>query len=170
MLIVLDNVLDDSRRSAVVDFFSSGAQARSMKWHQWTLADAQVDPSPMAVLVQHAAKFFDLASMVGCEYWSHYGTRPQWHVDKDEELKSATGEIACPLCSIVYYADVDAVGGAFMTETVSIKPVTNRMIVFSPGILHGVEEYTGTRMSVAVNPWSKAPTGYATPQTSEAAT
>ena len=170
MLIVLDNVLDESRRVAVVDFFASAVQARAMKWHQWALADAQADLSPMAVLVQHAAKFFNLTPMVGCEYWSHYGTRPQWHVDKDEALQNTTGEVAYPLCSIVYYADVDAVGGAFMTETVSIKPVTNRMIVFSPGILHGVEEYTGTRMSVAVNPWSKAPTGYATPQTSEAAT
>lgn len=170
MLIVLDNVLDAPHRAAVVDFFSSGPQARSMKWHQWTLSEAQADESPMALLVQKAAKFFDLASMAGCEYWSHYGTRPNWHVDKDEALKNTTGEIACPLCSIVYYADVDAVGGAFMTETASIKPVTNRMIVFSPGILHGVEEYTGTRMSVAVNPWAKPPMGYPALQTSEAAT
>lgn len=160
MLIVLDNVLDAPHRAAVVDFFSSGPQARAMKWHQWTLPEVRTDESPMAILVQTAAKFFDLESMVGCEYWSHYGTRPQWHVDKDEALKGATGEIACPLCSIVYYADVDAVGGAFMTETASIKPVTNRMIVFSPGVLHGVEEYTGTRMSVAVNPWAKPPVGY----------
>lgn len=170
MLIVLDNVLDESRRAAVVGFFSSSAEARSMKWHPWELKEAQADESPMGVLVQTAAKFFDLSSMVGCEYWAHYGTRPNWHVDKDESLKGATGEISCPLCSIVYYADIDVVGGAFLTETTSIKPVTNRMIIFSPGVLHGVEEYTGTRMSIAVNPWARTPMGYPETKTSEAVT
>ena len=86
------------------------------------------------------------------------------------QTAATTGEIVCPLCSVVYYADVNAVGGAFVTETASIKPVTNRMIVFSPGVLHGVEEYTGTRMSVAVNPWAKPPMGYPATQTSEAMT
>lgn len=160
MLIVLDNVLDDNRRTAVVNYFASSDAARSMKWHPWGLAQAGADESPMAILVQQAARFFDLSSMVGCEYWAHYGTRPGWHVDKDEALKGATGEVSCPLCSIVYYADIDVVGGAFRTETTSIQPVTNRMIIFSPGVLHGVEEYTGTRMSVAVNPWAKVPIGY----------
>ena len=168
MLIVLDNVLDESRRTAVVNYFSSSTEARSMKWHPWGLKEVQADESPMGVLVQTAAKFFDLSTMVGCEYWAHYGTRPNWHVDKDESLKGATGEISCPLCSIVYYADIDVVGGAFLTETTSIKPVTNRMIIFSPGVLHGVEEYTGTRMAVAVNPWNKTPMGYLEPKTSEA--
>jgi len=160
MLIVLDNVLDDAHRAAVVGFFSSSDQARAMKWQPSTLSGVQDDQSPMALFVKAASKCFYVTSMSGCEYWSHYGTRPDWHIDKDEALKNTTGEIACPLCSIVYYADVDVQGGAFMTESITVKPITNRMVVFSPGILHGVEEYTGTRMSVAVNPWAKKPVGY----------
>lgn len=160
MLIVLDNVLDDAHRVAVVGFFSSSDQARVMKWQPGGLVNIQDDQSPMALLVKTAAQFFDLTSMSGCEYWAHYGTRPDWHIDKDEALQNTTGEVAHPLCSIVYYADVDVQGGAFMTESITVKPITNRMVVFSPGILHGVEEYTGTRLSVAVNPWSKRPIGY----------
>lgn len=161
MLIVLDNVLDDEHRTAVVGFFTSGDEARATKWHWGGLANIKDDQSPLALLIKQAGRFFDLTSMVGCEYWAHYGTRPEWHVDKDEKLQEMTGDVVCPLCSIVYYADVDAVGGAFQTKSISVKPVTNRMVVFSPGILHGVEEYTGTRLSVAVNPWAKKPMGYA---------
>jgi hypothetical protein len=160
MLIVLDNVLDDAHRAAVVGFFSSSDQARAMKWQPSTFDGFQEDQSPMALLVKAASKFFDLTSMAGCEYWAHYGTRPDWHIDKDEALQNTTGEVAHPLCSIVYYADVNVTGGEFRTESITVKPITNRMVVFAPGILHGVEEYTGTRMSVAVNPWAKKPMGY----------
>lgn len=161
MLIVLDNVLDDAHRAAVVGFFTSGNEARSMKWQPAAFAGLQEDQSPMALLIKQASRFFDLDSMVGCEYWAHYGTRPEWHIDKDEKLQHETGEVACPLCSIVYYAQVDVVGGAFQTESITVRPVTNRMVVFSPGVLHGVEAYTGTRLSVAVNPWANKPRGYA---------
>jgi hypothetical protein len=161
MLIVLDDVLDDAHRAAVVGFFSSSDQARAMKWQPGSLAGIQDDHSPLALLVKEASKFFDLTAMVGSEYWAHSGTRPDWHVDKDEALQHTTGEVAHPLCSIVYYADVDVVGGEFCTESITVKPVTNRMVVFAPGVYHGVEAYTGTRMSVAVNPWDKKPMGYA---------
>ena len=67
MLIVLDNVLDDAHRAAVVGFFSSSDQARAMKWQPSTLSGVQDDQSPMALLVKAASKFFDLTSMSGCE-------------------------------------------------------------------------------------------------------
>jgi hypothetical protein len=161
MLIVLDDVLDEERRLAVVGFFSQSDEARGMKWERGGVASLRGNKSPMALLLKQAARFFDLSGMVGSEYWAHYGTRPDWHVDKDEKLHQISGNTECPICSVVYYADVeDLTGGDFMTETATVKPVTNRMIVFSPGLLHGVSPYTGTRLSVAVNPWKKQPLGY----------
>jgi hypothetical protein len=160
MLIVLDDVLDEAHRQAVVGFFSQSDEARSVKWEQGGVDKLHGNNSPMAILLRRAADYFDLSLMVGSEYWANYGTRPDWHIDKDEKLYAMSGNTECPICSIVYYADIDALGGDFMTETIRVKPVTNRMIVFAAGLKHGVEPYTGTRLSVAVNPWTHKPLGY----------
>ncbi len=160
MLIVIDNVLDEAHRQAVAGFFSQSDESRIMRWEAGGVDSLNGNQSPMALLLKAAAAHFDLTSMVGSEYWAHYGTRPDWHVDKDERLYDNSGVIECPLCSIVYYADIDVVGGNFVTETLSIKPITNRLIAFHPGLLHSVEPFTGTRLAVAVNPWNKKPTAY----------
>jgi hypothetical protein len=155
MLIVVDNVLTDDTREAVVKYFSESPEMRS----QW--ADVGwSETSPIAQIVTEASKFFDLSRMVGCEYWAHYGTRPEWHIDKDEALLRKTGELVVPLCSIVYYADVrNLVGGQFMTKTEMITPMTNRLLAFSPGVLHGVADYSGTRLAIGINPWPQKPEG-----------
>lgn len=160
MLAVLDNVLSEEHRQAVIGYFSRGDEERKMQWEPGGVEKFEWDNSPIVLLLKEAAKFFDLSSMVGSEYWAHYGTRPDWHVDKDEKLYEMSGNTKSPICSIVYYADVDVVGGNFMTETASVKPVTNRMIAFAPGLMHGVEPFTGKRLSVAVNPWAHKPMGY----------
>ncbi len=159
MLIVLDDVLDQARRHAVVEFFSQSNEARSIKWEPLGVDKLHGNNSPMALLLMRAAEYFDLSLMVGSEYWANYGTRPDWHIDKDEKLYEISGNTDCPICSIVYYADVDVVGGDFITETIRVAPVTNRMIIFSAGLMHGVEPYTGKRLSVAVNPWTHKPLG-----------
>lgn len=160
MLIVLDNVLSEEQRKLVVGFFSQSEEARSMKWERGGVDKLRGNKSPMALLLNRAAQFFDLSDMVGSEYWAHHGTRPDWHVDKDEKLHQMSGNTEHPICSIVYYADIDTDGGNFMTETATVKPVTNRMIAFGPGLMHGVEPFTGTRLAVAVNPWATKPLGY----------
>jgi len=161
MLVVVDDFLDKEHRDAVVGYFSQSQEAREMKWESGGADRLEGDKSPMALLLKEASKYFDLSSMVGSEYWAHYGTHPGWHVDRDEKLVLSTGEIKHPICSIVYYAQIEnLVGGNFMTRTEVITPRTNRMIVFSPGVEHSVEYYSGTRLSVAVNPWQTKPLGY----------
>jgi len=160
MLVVLDDVLDEPHRQAVVGYFAQGDDARKMQWEESAIASLEDNDSPMALLLRQASKYFDLSSMVGAEYWAHYGTRPDWHVDKDEKLYEQTGELKFPICSVVYYADIDVVGGNFVTTTDTVRPITNRMIVFAPNLLHSVEPYTGTRLSVAVNPWTHKPLAY----------
>ena len=59
-----------------------------------------------------------------------------------------------PICSCVYYPEINvSLGGDLLFETMRIKPLTNRLVIFSPNMLHTVEDFMGNRLSVAVNPW-----------------
>ena len=160
MLIVLNDVLSEQHRYSVRSRFIASFDARMMRWTANTFNALESDLSPTALLLKTAGKFFDLTGMTGYECWAHYGTRPDWHVDKDEQQYKLTGEVRTPLCSIVYYADVDVLGGAFVTKMERIVPATNRMLVFAPGIEHSVEPYEGTRLSIAINPWAEKPLDY----------
>ena len=42
-------------------------------------------------------------------------------------------------------------------SVISIPPVVNRLVLFSPGILHRINPFEGERYSVAVNIWHKEP-------------
>ena len=33
-------------------------------------------------------------------------------------------------------------------------PKENRLVIFSPGLYHGVEQFKGVRTSINVNPWN----------------
>ena len=37
---------------------------------------------------------------------------------------------------------------------IEVRPVVNRLVIFKPGLEHYVRDFTGHRVSVAVNPWS----------------
>ena len=45
-------------------------------------------------------------------------------------------------------------GGEFFTDDVRFFPRTNRLVMFSPGLYHGVAAYTGRRFAVSLNPWN----------------
>ena len=40
---------------------------------------------------------------------------------------------------------------------ISIPPVCNRLVLFSPGVLHRINPLQGERYSVAVNLWAHEP-------------
>ena len=160
MLTIIDNVLDADNLQNVQNYFSEES-ARSLRWVDGSFESLIKENYFLSELLKQAELMFDLSPMVGIEQWSHYGNKLDWHVDKDELLAERTGEIACPICSIVLYANVNnLVGGNFMMTDVHITPKTNRMLVFGSNILHGVDAWNGTRMSVAVNPWANKPMGY----------
>jgi hypothetical protein len=161
MLIVIDNVLSQEEQEKIQALFTLAPEARNMRWIDGAYDDVKNNPSPISKLLMLAGRTFDLSEMAGAEIWAHYGTRPDWHVDKDEKLYQMSGNLEHPICSIVYYAKVEELaGGMFMTETMNIMPVSNRAIIFAPKIMHGVQPYEGSRLSVAVNPWAAKPTGY----------
>lgn len=148
MILIVDDVLDAADRAACMEYFT----ADKLAIHWSTTSDYW-----QSILLAKARAVVDLSSMQGFECWAHRTTRPGWHVDKDEGMR----ELQTPLCSIVYYPCIENLtGGRFLTNTETVTPRTNRMIVFSPGIYHGVEEWSGTRFSVAINPWDHRPVSY----------
>ena len=161
MLIVLDNVLVEPEAVAVREVIHTDPDIKNMRWIDGDYALAMANPSPIATLLSIANRYFDLSNMCVAEFSAHNGTRPDWHIDKDEKLHEMSGNLAYPICSIVYYAEVNNLkDGMFMTDTMTITPMNNRMLVFAPGIVHGVQPYEGTRVSLAVNPWATKPMGY----------
>lgn len=127
-----------------------------------------------------ASEYFDFSNIVGYETWFHINTRPSpydnydalfeegpdgvkmegsgWHVDRDERYRQKTNEDRYPLCSMVYYPLIDKSlrGGRLQFVDHSIIPKTNMLVIFSPGVWHNVEQFSGgERISVAINPWDK---------------
>ena len=74
---------------------------------------------------------------------------------KDEKLADE-GILKFPLCSIVYYSCVKSLlGGRLYVEDDIITPKTNRMIIFAAGARHYVEDFSGHRVSMLINPWDR---------------
>lgn len=160
MLIVIDNFLPIDKNKEVVNFFTTHNASES-RWFQGELKQYLSGTCFISDCLKTVSKYYDLTNMIGCEMWCHNNTRPDWHYDKDEKLWQESKEIKSPLCSIVYYGIADnLIGGKFITETITVTPKTNRLIIFSPNTHHTVEEYTGNRLAIALNPWDIKPKAY----------
>lgn len=162
MLHVIDNVLDEANRFAIRDYFLGFQESTTPEWADGAYKQIVSYGSPLSKLLQVAGQYVDLSAMVGCEYWSHLNKKSGWHKDTDETLLYRDKIESFPVCSCVYYPEINiSVGGDLVFETMRIKAVTNRFVIFTPSMLHTVEDFLGERLSVAVNPWSYKPEGYA---------
>ena len=118
----------------------------------------QEAPELVKTIMDKANNYFDLSELKYYEAWTHENTIPGgMHYDKDE-LLYVQGELNFPLCSTVFYANVseDIKGGRllFYDDGVIVEPKFNRLVIFSPGLLHGVEPFRGKRTSININPWN----------------
>ena len=158
MILVLDDVVD----------LNSTFQSDSMKIlneldqpninEKWYSLDEQHPFENFCnSMIGIANQFINLDSCVGYEFWTQKNTRPsKWHQDKDEQLNGNKSILSFPLCSMVYYLIVENLeGGQLHVEDDIITPKTNRLVIFSPGKNHYVQPYTGTRISMLVNPWDR---------------
>ena len=141
MILVIDNFLDDTLMiPAFIQEFRSMKEA----------------PELVKTILGKANEYFDLSKVKYYEAWTHENTIPGgMHYDKDEPL-FAEGKLNFPLCSTVFYANVsdDIKGGKLLFEDgVTIQPKFNRLVIFSPGLYHGVEPFRGKRTSININPW-----------------
>lgn len=108
-------------------------------------------------LGHYAKKIFELENTIGYEYWTHVNTKPNdAHQDKDEVAYLKKGISRFPQCSTVFYLEVENLKGGELVfmNGITVKPKVNRLVLFKPGLEHYVEEFTGHRVSIAVNPWS----------------
>lgn len=158
MIIVLDDVVD----------FNSTFQSDSMKildeidqpninekWY--SLDEKHPFDNFCNSMVRVASQFTNLEDCIGYEFWTQKNTRPsKWHYDKDEQLKHNENVVNFPLCSMVYYLIVENLdGGQLHVEDDIITPKTNRMIIFAAGTRHYVEDFSGHRVSMLINPWDR---------------
>jgi len=148
MFVIKDGILDEESRVKVVEHEYS-----DLNWFK------KGDNPVHEQILEKVGKFFDLSEMVGYEMWCN-ATNPGWHYDKDEDLFNKNGSLSYPICSIVYYAYINAEGGDFGSEDLRLAPRTNRLLCFSPGVLHHVYPFQGKRVAIAINPWAKVPMSY----------
>jgi hypothetical protein len=143
-LIILDEVFDGDTMAAIAAFDYGDGE----KWYE-------LGTNPVhEKILQISAAHFDLTSIVGYEMWRN-DSNPGWHVDKDERMFLERKEYVYPQCSAVYYLHAEDVsGGEFFTDDVRCFPKTNRLVLFSPGIYHGVSAHIGKRTAVSINPWN----------------
>jgi hypothetical protein len=113
----------------------------------------------------------------GLEWWCNTNNDLDWHIDKNEALYRRSGRYELPLLSTVVYPHVSCAGGELLIadnrpvpsghvagadepplfrSVISIPPVVNRLVLFSPGILHRINPFRGERYSLAVNIWGAA--------------
>ena len=147
MIVVIDNFLDNTSIISCITEFK----------------DIKEAPELVKTIMDKANNYFDLSEMKYYEAWTHENTIPGgMHYDKDE-LLYAEGELKFPLCSTVFYANVsdDIKGGKLLFEDgVTIEPKFNRLVIFSPGLRHGVEPFRGKRTSININPWEHKINGW----------
>ena len=179
-IVILDNVLhEDSFADVQSDLIS---KLNGSTNEEWCLLNTEHKFKDFCLaLIKLSGTYFNLSPCGGYEYWLHENTKPPtWHIDCDESMKRESDCMSFPLCSIVYYIKVDnLVGGKLHishsdevksgdtyekfkliqsshTDNYSsdiIEPRTNRMVIFPPGKFHMVDDFTGTRISIVINPW-----------------
>ena len=106
------------------------------------------------------------------EWWCNTNNDLDWHIDKDEAEGRRSGRYILPLMSTVFYPHVSCAGGELLLadhppidngsrgplpqfrSVITIPPVRNRLVIFSPGLLHRINPLEGERYSVAANAWA----------------
>ena len=161
-LIIVNNFLPEitfkNLQEYFFDYFTE--EDRNPKWYS---LDQTHDRRDLCLhLLNFASNHFDLSNCAGYEFWCHHNTRPDhkigsgWHHDKDELHYNQTGEFKFPICSIIYYVNVQYLtGGCLHVEDIKISPQNNRLVLIPPGKEHYVEKFDGKRTSMLVNPWDK---------------
>lgn len=121
-----------------------------------------------------------VTEQAGAEWWCNTNNDLDWHIDKDEAEANQSGLYRLPLLSTVLYPHVSCAGGELLIadntpiksdhqgplpsfrSVISVPPVINRLVIFSPGILHRINPFEGERYSVAVNIWKQTPRVFTT--------
>lgn len=160
LLITIENFLSKRDNKIITDAFLS---QNGLRWTDNDINNVNKEKDLVtSKILNEVNKHFSLENMVGYEGWARWNNSiPDWHYDVDEHVWFHDKIMKTPICSIVYYGVIkDLVGGEFVSETHSIKPKENMLLIFAPKIYHKVNQYTGERMGIAINPWAFKPADY----------
>ena len=151
--VVIDDVLNAESVSKIKESIDESTRDPFF----YTMNDNHLYDNFCLAMINIASEFYDLSSSVGYEFWTRLNRCvSDWHCDKDEKLYDEQKIVSYPLCTIIYYPHVDNMrGGELLLGDDKILPKTNRMVIFAPGIPHNVEDFTGERISMMVNPWNR---------------
>ena len=154
--VVIDDVLDAESVSKIKESIDESTRDPFF----YTMNDNHLYDNFCLAMINIASEFYDLSSSVGYEFWTRLNRCvSDWHCDKDEKLYDEQKIVSYPLCTIIYYPHVDNMrGGELLLDGDKILPKTNRLVIFAPGIPHNVEDFTGERISMMVNPWNRVMT------------
>ena len=152
--IVIDNVLDDESVSKIYKSLDESTKNPFF----YKMSDNHLYDNFCLSMINLASQYYNLTSAIGYEFWTRLNTCVEgWHRDKDEKLFDEKNILSFPLCTIIYYPHVDNMkGGELLLGNDKILPKTNRMVIFDSGISQNVENFTGDRISMMVNPWAKS--------------
>ena len=151
--IVIDEVLDENSISNICNSLDKTNGDPFF----YSMEDEHLFNNFCLSMVNLASQYYDLTDAVGYEFWTRLNTCVEgWHRDKDERLFDEKKIISFPLCTIIYYPIVkDLKGGELLLMDDMVTPKTNRMVMLASGVPHNVNEFTGERVSMMVNPWSR---------------
>jgi hypothetical protein len=161
MIYIVDNFLDQDTLE-----YLENTHVESLPITWYNLYDDNIYRDICHHMIDVSKKYYNFSSkdIQGYECWSQINSKPDsMHYDKDETMWKKHEKLVFSICSTVLYFNVDddLNGGLLNIENnIFVKPKTNRFVLFSPGLLHGVEEFTGKRSSFLVNPWKIKPLPY----------
>ena len=76
-------------------------------------------------------------------------------------IPQKTGKSKYPICSLIFYIEIKNLkGGELILAGDIIKPKSNRLVIFDPGLHHSVNEFKGIRKVFLVNPWTHKPEAF----------
>lgn len=155
---VEDNFLNDYEFRQIHDELFPSNNERKYPRHNWVDNPNNL-PVYIKKLLDTADKYFKFNNIKSYEWWIHESenTTPQyWHKDLYCKEFYHHNNIIFSECSIVYYPIVSFLnGGELIVNDISIKPKMNRAIFISKGELHKVNNYSGDRISLGLNLYSK---------------
>jgi hypothetical protein len=151
--IVLDNVLTEKQRQNIINSqIIIDNQSASLD-AQYTWDEMHLFHPIISIIAQH----FDLTDAITYEMWQQNNKRPKgWHYDRDE-IAYQNGCELYPIATSVYYLNVSDLDGGnlYFEDDTFVIPKTNRLVIFSPGVEHYVDRYSGKRHSIIINPWDR---------------
>jgi hypothetical protein len=155
-IIIIDNFFEDTKS---LDKFKNILEDIPPEG-RWYSTDTPEEYT--GYILNKASEYYNMDKIIGYEVWVHKNTKPLadyeggWHFDKDEHRYSVNKLLRFPICSCVFYLEIQNLqGGRLIVEDVEIIPKINRLVLFGPAKRHYVEDFIGERCSININPWNR---------------